>query len=118
MSKYYYAGGFACGFEDCFACSNGMCELLKASYKNDEVCPFYKAYKQNGEPEIDLDSDIATVRYANDKIGKLKIERQTKMEIVENLKREISKLDSKIKEAKHQKVLAEEKIKKAIIDRN
>ena len=39
--KYYVKGGVACDFNDCFACEDEKCTLLKVSYREDEICPFY-----------------------------------------------------------------------------
>lgn len=65
---YYIRGGVKCERDDCFACEDGKCTLLKASYKADEVCPFYKPIDKQ---DVLFDADVSTYKYASRRVKEL-----------------------------------------------
>ena len=116
---YYIRGGVKCEWDDCFACDDGKCTLLKASYKEDEVCPFYKPITKE---DVLFDADVATYKYATRRVKDLEKQidekerlirslNHTTTETIKFIKKDLSKTKAALKSVEKAKKAAAEKIK-------
>ena len=107
-----------CEFEDCFACEAGKCTLLKASYKQDEICPFYKPINKE---DVLFNADISTYKYATRRVRELDaqmVEKErlirsvnhTTSEVIKNIKKDLAAIRMALKTVEKEKKKAAEKI--------
>ena len=80
--KYYVKGGVACDFNDCFACEDEKCTLLKVSYKEDEICPFYKSISKD---DVITEALTSTYNYAIRRENELAKQIEEKEQIIKEL---------------------------------
>lgn len=111
--KYYVKGGVACDFNDCFACDDEKCTLLKVSYKEDEICPFYKSISKD---DVITEALTSTYNYAIRRENELAKQIEEKEQIIKELedatKKTIKQLKKEIgKQRVASKVVKKEKAK-------
>ena len=106
MGKY----GTRCEYGDCFACNTEkeMCLILRPTYEEDEVCPFYK---YGIDVDLETKADEETIEYANKRIKKLKEDTKALNSKIRKINSEKDEIQKKIREAQNQKENAEIRMK-------